>query len=176
MCAVAAVMLSSASLQSGSPAREGRIPSVPVANEPEAPLAVEIHLDPLQGGRARVRYEVSPLVQCLDASVELRPSSAARVVEHVAPPAGPRARRESVQGLALVEVDGPASLELVFRIALADPGGIDGRSTFSIERQVLWGELPVVDSTQLVYEAGEVTAQVPSILRPRAAVAGGGER
>ena len=142
--------------------RTAPIPPAPHTADckPQAPVRVELVAGDLSGGRARVDYTLTPVMDAVDLDVEVVLPQGGAVRWHQVAPRGAAQRGESRVGALQVDLpDGPGvEVEIRAHVTIPDPDGVDGLGTYTTTEVVTWGTPERrVDAVTEVFTDGELT-------------------
>ncbi len=132
----------------------------PANCKPAAPVRIDLSPRDLIGGRARVDYVLTPVMDALDVDVSIAFPQGGFVHSHSRPPRGATARGASLTGA--LEVDLPpdlagVELEILAHVTVPDPDAPGGTSVFTTTERVTWGELERVPGGVTPVRSGDET-------------------
>ena len=133
--------------------------------KPSAPIRIELDAEDAVGGRARVDYVLTPVLDALDTDVTIVLPQGGELRQHARPALGAVARRTELAGSVLAQLpDLPgAELEIHAHITIPDPDSPDGVSTFTSVESVTWGDpVRTVDSVVPVRSGDVLTLDTPA--------------
>lgn len=126
--------------------------------KPQAPVRVDLETRDLVGGRTRVNYTVTPILDAVDLDVTISfPGGEGSLVSHDRPLLGALQRGFVRQGSVAAAFPADAlgaELEIQAHITIPDPDGVDGLGTYTTTQRVTWGEVQRIPEGVTVVETG----------------------